>query len=172
MKKRTKLILGIGGVLLIYGRLCRWFDLYFFWDSKSIGWTVLLIGVISYLIDNIETRENQNKKTTLNKVGIDLLSFVLIAGTIFSISFRLFSDAYKVATNYLENDSSTRKQLGTVTGFGAMPSGSIQTETNSSGEFGFAVFQLTIKGEKKFKDVTVQLIKNPENPDWKVEQVE
>jgi hypothetical protein len=172
MKKRTKLILVIGGTLLVYGHLCRWFDLYFFWDSKSIGWMFLLIGAISYLFDNIEIRENQNKKTIWNKIGIGFLSFILIVGTIFSVSIRLFSDAYEVATNYIVTDSSLKEQLGIVNGFSIMTSGSIQTETNSEGEFGFAVFELTAKGDKKFKDLTIQLVKNPENPNWRVEQVE
>jgi len=152
--------------------LCRWIDIYFFWDSKLFGWTVLIIGGISYLIDNEEVRESQNKKTIGNKIGIGFLSFVLIVGTFFNLSTRLFSDAYRVATNYIVNDRTINEELGAISGFSIVSLGSIQTETNSQGEFGVAVFEFTAKGEKKFKDLTIQLIKNPENPDWKVEYVE
>jgi hypothetical protein len=172
MKKRTKLILIIGGALLLYGHFCRWFDVYFFWDSKSIGWTLLLIGGISFLVENMEVRESQDKKTIWNKIGIGLLSFIVIVGMIFSISIRFISDSYKVATNYIVNDNSIKEELGIVNGFSLVTTGSVQTETNSEGEFGFAVFELTVKGDKKFKDITIQLIKNPENPNWKVESVE
>jgi hypothetical protein len=51
--------------------------------------------------------------------------------------------------------------------------GSIQTvSAKPGGEFGFAAFELTAKGGTKFKDLTIKLIKNPENPNWKVELVE
>jgi hypothetical protein len=169
MKGRTKIISLLAVVLLIYGYLCRWFSIYFFWDSKSIGWTLLLIGTISYLIDNIAIRDSQNKKTILNKIGIGLLSFIIVVGAIFSISVRLFSDSYDVATDFIKNDNSLKEELGGINGFSLVTTGSIQTETNSEGEFGLADFELTAKGEKKFKDLTIQLIKNPDNPNWKVE---
>jgi hypothetical protein len=172
MKRSRKSILIMGGALLIYGYLCRWLDIYFFWDSKSIGWALLIVGGIGFLVSNIETRENQNRKTTWNKIGIGLLSFILGVGTIFSASIRLFSDAYGVATNYIQNDRSLKAQLGNVNGFSMVTTGSIQTQTNFKGKSGFAVFELTAMGDKKFKDLRIQLIKNPESPNWEVERVE
>jgi hypothetical protein len=159
MKQRTKSILLLGGVLLAYGYLCRWCDFYFLWDNKSFGWAILLIGAIMYLIDNIHTRESQNRKTIWNRIGIGFLSFILIVGAIFSISIRLFSDAYDAATTYIVNDTTIKEQLGTVSGFSIVTSGSIQTETNSDGEFGLAVLELTAKGDKKFKDLTISIDK-------------
>jgi hypothetical protein len=172
MKQKTKIILIASGILLFYGYMCRWLEVYFFWDSKSIGWILLMIGGICYLIDNIEIRESQNRRTIWNKIAIGLLSFILAVVTVFSVSMRLFSDAYQVATNYIVNDNFLKEELGTINGFSIITSGSIQTETNSEGEFGFAVFELTANGDRKFKDLTIQLIKNPENPFWKVQVVE
>ncbi len=172
MNKRTKFLAIIAAVLLLYGYLSRLLNIYFFWDSKSIGWSLLLIAIISYLVDNIAVRESQNKKTILNKIGIGLLSFFVVVVLIFSVSVKLFSDSYDVATNHIKNDYSLREELGEIKGFSLLTSGSIQTETNSDGEFGYAAFELTANGEKKFKDVTIQLIKNPENPSWKVESME
>jgi hypothetical protein len=168
MSKRTKIFVTITIALLIYGNLCRWFDLYFFWDSKSLVWDFLIITGISWIYDNMKNREQQKLQTTWNKVGIGILGFRLALGIFVSVYIRLFSETYSIATNYVRNDKSLQQELGTITGFGLHASGNWATEQNAKGKFESATFYFIVKGENKFRDITVHLSKDSEHPDWEV----
>ncbi len=168
--RRTKAILAVSGILLIYGYLARWLSLYFFWDSKAIGGELLLVALVSLLFDNMITRKNQNRTTTWNKVGIVLLSARLVIVLISSIYIR-FTDAYSVAIGRIENDGKLREEIGVINSWGLRTGWFITTVKDGTGESGFALFKLTAEGEKEYRDLTVQVVKDPENPDWHVTEV-
>jgi len=63
-------------------------------------------------------------------------------------------------------------EIGEIEGFGLIPTGGIQKTTDSQGTYGAATINLTIKGQKKFKDVTVYVIKYADQPEWIVEGFE
>jgi hypothetical protein len=172
MKNRTKILLAIGCILTIYGYLCRLLSIYFFWDSRAIGWVLILIGITFFLVDNMEARDEQAKNTVANKVGIGLLIFAGIALVGFNISTRIFSDVYDIATRYIADDQDLKREIGEVKGFGILTTGSIQVESNSYAEYGYAVFNFTLRGDYKYKDVTIELAKSPESPQWNVIQLE
>lgn len=148
LSKFTRLTLTVSLVLLAYGYLCRLIGINFFWESKSLGWAILLIGLIGLLADRIDIKDNENKKTLLEKIGIGLLVFILLVQCIL-VAVIPFSNAYESTKTYIKNDDSLKKELGEIQGFGLITTGGIQKTTDSSGEYGNAEINLTVKGEKK-----------------------
>ncbi|MEZ4773031.1 MAG: hypothetical protein R3D00_07605 [Bacteroidia bacterium] len=171
LNKFTKTVLITGLTFMLYGYLCRLIGIYFFWECKSIGWILLFIGVIGFLSNRIKIKTTEKKKTNLEKVGIGIIIFVLLVQTIL-VAVIPFTDAYLVATTHLINDDNLKTEIGNITGFGLIPTGSIQKATDSSGEYGSATINLTVRGDKAFKDITIYVVKNADSPEWKVEGIE
>ena len=169
IRRTTKIIFAIGLVLLIYGYLSREFKLYFFWDSKAFGWAVLFIGLLFYLIDLNRSRKSQGKKTIWVKIGIALIIFGFIVSTY--VIFNLHkSEPYKIATDYLKTNSQLKEEVGNINGFGLIPTGSVQIINVNGAESGRATFVLTVFGDKKYKDIDINLRKTSET-DWTVTSV-
>lgn len=57
LNKFTKTLLITGIVLILYGNISRIIDIYFFWESKSIGWNILFIGIIGLLLSLIKQKK-------------------------------------------------------------------------------------------------------------------
>lgn len=171
LNKFTKTVLIIGIILIFYGYLCRLIGLYFFWESKSIGWVFLLIGLIGILSNSIKIKKLEKRKILFEKIGIGIVVFMMLVQTILIVIIPL-TDAYSTAKTYLNNDIEINDEVGEIIGFGFIPTGGIQKTTDSNGEFGSATINITVKGEKKFKDITIYVIKNVDSPNWKVEGIE
>jgi uncharacterized protein with PQ loop repeat len=171
LSRRTKTLLSSGLLLIIYGYLCRAGGLYFFWESKSVGWTLLLIGIISFLADRIKIKKTEKRKHWLEQIIICFICFVFLIQAILLIVIP-FSDAFSVAKTYLQNNDDIKNEVGDVTGFGLIPTGGIQKSTDSQGESGNAAITLTIKGDKKFKDVIIYVVKRPDTTSWVVDGLE
>ena len=73
------------------------------------------------------------------------------------------SDAYGTAIEFLETDSTTKTEIGKVKGFGLIPTGAVQTTTINGVESGNATFEIIVRGDRKYKDVTIDLEKLPDS---------
>ena len=161
MSQRTKIILIIGAILLIYGYVCRLLTINFFWDSRSIGWVLMFIGLLSYWMDLRRIRKQTGKKTFWVTLGICFLAFGLIILPVVIYMLKT-SDAYNSAIEFLKNDPTIKKELGDINGFGLITTGSVSTTTINGVESGNATFEIMVRGDKKFKDVTIELTKMPD----------
>jgi hypothetical protein len=171
LSKFTRLTLTVSLVFLSYGYLCRLIGINFFWESKSLGWAILLVGLIGLLSDRIGIKDDEKKKALPEKIGIGFLVFILFVQCILVVIIP-FSNAYESAKTYIKDSDILKHELGEIQGFGLIPTGGIQKITDSSGEYGSAEINLTVKGEKKFKDIVVYVIKTADSPEWKVESFE
>ncbi|MFI5129087.1 MAG: hypothetical protein ACHQFX_03810 [Chitinophagales bacterium] len=169
MSRLTKTILIIGLILLIYGYLCRQFQIGFFWDSKTIGLIILFITLLSYWIDLRRTRSQKGKKTLWVTIGICILIFGLIVMPVVVFMLKT-SDAYATAIEYLKTDPKIKDEIGNVKGFGLIPTGSVGTTTINGAESGSASFEITVQGNNKNKDVTIHLEKTPDKS-WTVTDI-
>ncbi len=145
-------------VFLFYGYLCRTVGLYFFWESKTIGWTLLLITIVSILIQRIKAKKAANKKTLSEKIFIGIILFILL---IQSIIFFIIphTDAYKAAKEFLITDKNISNQAGSVYDIFLVPVGGVSMSSSSAGQTGQADLNFIIKGKNKFKDINLQLTK-------------
>lgn len=169
--KFTKATLATGLLFIIYGYVCRAAGLNFFWESKSIGWAFILIGLIGLLSDRVRIKRKDKQKSIPEKIGIGVIIFILLVQTIL-ISVIPFTDAFAVTKKYLLDNQELIDEVGQIEGFRLMPTGGIQKTTNSEGTYGAATINLTVKGQKKFKDVTVYVVKYVDQADWIVEGID
>lgn len=167
----TKAFLIIGVVFVGYGYFSRLIQLYFFWESKSFGWSLIFIGIIGALVDRVKVKKEKKQKSLIEKIGIGLFAFVLFVQVLFMIIIPM-TDAYSIATDYLRNDEKLIQEIGEIKGFGLIPSGFIQKSSDPQGESGNAQINLIVKGEKKYKDVTVYVVKTKESTEWKIDKIE
>lgn len=170
MNNLTKVLLGIGIILLVYGYLCRILHIYFFWDSKELGWVVLFIALLFYLFGLHRSRRLQRKRTVGVIIGIFFISFGLLISPFVLLMLKT-SDAYQAAIDYFETDPQIKDSFGEIKGFGLIPTGQFQSKIINGIESGDAEFIITIKGDKKYKDVSVRLKKTPET-NWSVISIE
>ncbi|MBN7815179.1 hypothetical protein [Algoriphagus pacificus] len=167
---KIKAIFGVSICLVVFGYLVRMVDLYFFWESKSLGFTLLLVSLAIFLRKDITTRKNKNLKNIWSHIGFWLIGFIVFVKVLMLVIIPN-SDAYEATKAYLKNNSELKSEIGEVKGHTILPSGSIQSTTDSNGTYGSAAFNLIIKGEKKFIERTIYVNKSPDE-DWSVVAVE
>lgn len=166
----TKLTLGFGLLLLIYGSISRILPINFFWESVSFGWVLIFLGLIGLLATEIEKRKDKNKKTIWNKIGIGFICFTLLIQT-FLIIVIPNSDAYIVSKEFILNNKDLKSEVGNINGFGLLPTGGISVQSDSNGEIGNATINVIIKGDKAYKSVTVFVFKDYKKG-WEVYRIE
>jgi hypothetical protein len=171
LSKFMKGILIAALLLLLYGYVCRWTGIYFFWESKSIGWILLFIVLIGLLLQRIKLKKMIRKKSIFEKIIIGFIIFLLFVKTILLL-ITPFTDAYAVATAHLRNDSNLQTEIGTIQGFSIIPQGGLNKSTENGKDSGAATITLIVKGEKKFKEVTVFVVKYEDREEWIVEGME
>ena len=135
-------------------------SIYFFWDSKTFGFLVLLLSLVSYLTGLYKIRKLQSKSTLWVRLGIGFFALLLI-GIPIMLAVMMNSDAYKAAISQLKSNPDIQKETGIIKGHGLLTSGNISTSTLNGVTSEEAQFSFTINGEKKYVDVTVSLIKEP-----------
>lgn len=166
LTKVSQRLIILTSALLIYGYFCRLLGLYFFWESKYIGWSLVAITVIFLLRDRINFKKSQERKTTSENVAIGLMIFFLVIQTVLLFVIPQL-DAYKIARQYFQTDKSVESEVGEVTSIILIPIGGFSSSTNSAGTTGEADLNFIVKGKTKFKDYNIQVVKE-ENSDWKI----
>jgi len=167
----TKVFLIAGVVMILYGFICRWCNIYFAWESKYLGVVVLLFGLLSLFSERIKFKKSKRLTPTGERIGLWLTLFVLSLQTVILLIFP-FSDAYAEAKRFLLTVPQIKEEVGDIKGFGLLPLGSIHVQTNSEGKSGEATILITVKGSKKYKDFTVNVVKEVDQPDWDVKSVD
>ena len=167
----TKISLMVGLLFVIYGYVCRLSGFYFFWESKSIGWAIVFIGIISLLFDRIKIKRKSGEKSIFERIGIAVIGFILLV-QLMLISIVPITDAYAVAKKVLKDDAKLKSEIGEIQAFVLIPIGGIQKTTDSEGTYGSATINLTAKGQNKFKDITIYVTKYADQPEWIVEGIE
>jgi len=157
-------------LLMMYGYLCRMADLFIFWDSRTLGWSFFIIGFISFLVDNASIKKYHNKKYRLEVIGIVLLTIILIGKITFIYLVRQ-SPAYKAACDYVVNNKQIREEVGNYCGFTRFPIGFIQNSSNVEGVSATANFMMTVKGDRRYKDISVILFKYKDGENWVVQEI-
>lgn len=156
--------------LILFGYLVRGFDIFIFWESKPIGYAILLICIAILLWKDITTRKSLKVKNAWSHIGFWIIVFFLFVNTLIIIILPN-SDAYKAAKDYLNNDSQLTSEIGEIKGYTVLPSGGIETSSNSNGTHGAASIALIIKGTEKYKESVIYVKKTPDT-DWTVIGIE
>jgi hypothetical protein len=163
----TKKVIIMTVAFLLCGYLCRLIGLYFFWESKTIGWTLFWIAIIFILRDRIKEKKLQNKKTLIEKIGIGFSVFViLIKGVLFFATQQ--TAAFESATNFIKTNPEIKAKVGTVKSIFLVPFGGMSMTTSSQGSAGQADLNFIVKGSEKYIDLNLLLNKDFETG-WQIE---
>src|SRR5690606_20330841 len=158
MRKFRNLLVGLGLTLIVIGYLVRWMGIYFFWESRYIGFMVLLIGMVIFLSEQVRLNRQQGRKTIWVKIGMGIILFILLIQTILLFVIPR-TDAYAVATRNIKANHEVQTRIGNVKSISVVPKGMITMSTVNNYSSGEASFFLIVKAEKKFVDVSMDLLK-------------
>ena len=161
----TKSLAIITAVFIGYGYLCR-LGIYFFWESLSIGWVLFWIVLISFLTDRIRAKKKLNKIRVGEKIGIGFCVFVIIIkGVLFFATPH--TDAYSKAVSAIRNNPAIQAETGAVKSIFLKPVGNISVAQKGEASTGEADLYFIIKGDKKYIDFNLSLVKQ-ESTDWEI----
>ncbi|MBX2899415.1 MAG: hypothetical protein KF775_07180 [Cyclobacteriaceae bacterium] len=152
-----KVALYVGIVLFLYGSLAQMLSIYFFWESRVLGYVLILCSVsivaiveffIAIKVFDPFYREGWRTLFTLIFSGMFLGLQLLFA----------FSDSLEIAKREIESNAVIKSEVGQITGFGWITDGgSIKTSGNTLHSSTHAILTLIVKGENAFAFVTVEL---------------
>lgn len=167
LSRFMKVILIVAAVVIIYGYLCRYAAIYFFWESEYIGWMLLYIGFIAILLQRIKMKRMIRKESVMEKIIIGIIVFVLLLKSVLLV-VTPFTDAYTAAKKYLLSNDGIRAQVGNIQGFSVVPEGNINKSMQADKNSGLATLVLIVKGDKQYRKVTVYVVKRENEQDWLV----
>jgi hypothetical protein len=161
----------IGILLLIYSNYAYHSSVYFFWESGEVG-LLLFIGGLSSFCAFLARIKKQEKKD--HKLFTILFVMLALFALIFAGILALFtnSNAYKVAKAYLMHDEKLETQLGNINDVSFVLSGEMSSgiKVHNILTGGKAKFRVIVKGENKYAEVTISLIRKED--EWIVQNYE
>ena len=159
-----KAMIIIAILLIAYGYGCRFFNIYFFWESRYLGWMLLLAGAGLLLFNRIVIKNFRWREVVLELIAVVILFLVIILQTSILIFFP-GTQAYKAGIRILKNHNKLISELGMIKNTSIVPVGQIQWTSAHDDQMKAAKFNIIVKGEKRYRDVTVYLEKLPDG-DW------
>ena len=155
MSTATKVVFIFGILLLIYGYLCRLFSIYFFWDSKYVGWLGVLSAVLLFLIDIRMARIRQRQNIFFVRVVVAIIViFLALEGSV--IVWLKTSTVYDEATELIRSDDMIKTQVGDIRGFSLIPGINIINIINAPSSETLT-FVITIRGNRAYKEMEITI---------------
>src|SRR6186713_866913 len=117
MSTSTKIIFIIAFLLLIYGYLCRFLNIYFFWDSKHFAWIMMATGLMGFFIDLKKILKAQKKSALLPQlfIGIIIVAFGIAGGGVLLVNS---SKTYQDTIESIKTDEVIKSEMGDIKGVG------------------------------------------------------
>jgi hypothetical protein len=147
----------VGVLLFLYGSLAQILSIYFFWESRVLGYVLILSSVSIFAI--VEFFIAIKVFDSFYREGWRTL-FILVFSAMFlglTLLFA-FSESLEIAKREIESSAEIKSKVGQITGFGWITDGgSIKTSGNDLHSSTHAVLTLIVKGENAFANVTVEL---------------
>jgi hypothetical protein len=163
----TKWLLGTGALLLFYSWVCQAVGIYFFWESGSIGFLLLLLGCISLCL-NLVNAKAQQRRPALIEQAITLVLILALAIYLIIFGSFLASDAFEAAAKFLKTDGRVQDEIGQVTGVIPVAEGQISTRSTDRGEVGEGTLIVIAKGSRKFRRYEIKSVKSIDSDHWQV----
>ncbi|MDW3209626.1 MAG: hypothetical protein R8N23_07160 [Reichenbachiella sp.] len=157
----------IGLILMIYGKLAKTLDIYFFWESYNTGYAILTasIGVIL----GVELFIKLGIFKAYFRSGWRTASHILVIALFVGINMLFaFSESLDVAKERITNNQEVISAIGQVKGFGFLTTGSSSSSSNGYKKSEHAVYTLIAKGTEAFAEVTV-IVSKEDGEDWHFE---
>ncbi len=163
---RTRVLISITTIFLLYGYLCRFAGLYFFWESKTIGWVLFFITLIFFLLDRIKIENARNGKAVGEKIGIAVQILVLITKAVLLVAVP-YTDSYAKAVDYIKSNQYIQSKTGTVKDIFFVPYGSTSHQSTPNGAVEQSDLHFVVKGADKYIDLNLLMSKDVDS-DWEI----
>src|SRR6185436_14000963 len=116
MSTATKVVFLFGIFLLIYGYLCRFLHIYFFWDSKYFGWIGVISGILLLLIDIRMARIRQRQNIFFVRFFVAVI-VIFLALEASAIIWLRTSSVYDEMKELVGRDDVMRAEIGGIRGY-------------------------------------------------------
>ena len=155
MSSATKIVFMLGILLLIYGYLCRFLNIYFFWDSKYFGWLGIISGALLLLIDIRIARMRQNQNIFFVRLFVAVIViFLAVEGS--AIVWLKTSTAYENLKEAILTDGTIKTELGEIRGLNLIPGINIIDIVNAPSTE-ILTFNITVRGQRAYKELEVSI---------------
>ena len=127
-------------IILAYGYICRWFDIYFFWESKIIAVPILLL-MMFYISAKTFIKEREFLSSAFLWIIICLFGFYQTYN-----EFNLNKEAVGKSKNFIKDSQLIKNNVGKIE--------SIDFPVNNRNLSGndYSI-KFVVKGEKKYADI-------------------
>ena len=167
LSRITRNLVIVTTALLLYGYLCRVLGIYFFWESKTMGWVLFWVTIIAVLRGRIKHKKLQNKKTFVEKIGVgSSILVIIIKGVMFFAIPQ--TNAYDNALNFIKTNNAIQSEIGSVNSVFIVPFGRMSMTKNVQGSAGQADLHFVVKGSKKYIDINLLMSKDFDT-NWQIE---
>ena len=127
-------------VILAYGYICRWFDIYFFWESKIIAVPILLL-MMFYISAKTFIKEREFLSSAFLWIIICLFGFYQMYN-----EFNLNEEVLNKSKNFILNNKTIESEIGKIE--------SIDFPVNNRNLSGSDYsIKFVVEGEKKYADI-------------------
>ncbi|KAA9332196.1 hypothetical protein F0P96_11985 [Hymenobacter busanensis] len=154
----------------MYGYLCRWLKIPFFWESQTVGWCLLLLTAFLYLLNRIDHRQALQKQVIGEKLGLAMIGFFALIISIVWVALAQ-SDAYAAAKRAIGRSLAVRQEIGSLQDVFIRPTGQLNIQSSAEGKSGQASLYLVAKGDKEFRDIRADLSKLPTDSAWVLRRI-
>ena len=131
-------------IILAYGYICRWFDIYFFWESKIIAWPILLM-IVFFSSLKVFIKEREILSSSSLYIIICLYGFYHMYN-----EFNLNEEVLNKSKNFILNNKTIESEIGKIESVD-FP---VNNRNLSGNDYSIT---FVVKGEKKYADVIVNL---------------
>ena len=131
-------------VILAYGYIYRWFDIYFFWESKIIAWPILLM-IVFFSSLKVFIKEREFLSSSFLYIIICLYGFYQMYN-----EFNLNEEVLNKSKNFILNNKTIESEIGKIESVD-FP---VNNRNLSGNDYSIT---FVVKGEKKYADVIVNL---------------
>ncbi len=155
--------------LLLYGYLCRIASIYFFWESKTIGWFLFFILVVVWMREVIVLKRKANRNSVLEKIVVGFSVFILLVKMIMWIVIPTTS-VFNKAVAFIRHNKELYSEVGQIRSVVLLQQGSISMSSSDKGETGQADLYFIVKGSEKYLDINIVMEKENAG-EWQIQIV-
>lgn len=167
LNQSIKLLFLVSLSFIVLGYIVRRFSIFFFWESKQIGFLLLGIMLAIFLRIDSKNRKALKIKNVFSQIGFWVVLVILFFQHLTLIIYPR-TDAYSEVVDFIRTNEAIENELGKVNGFTILPAGSFHKVMDNAGTSGTATFVFLVKGENQFKEIQFVVEKKADLPDWEV----
>ena len=166
----VKIMTILGAALMIYGKVVKHLNIYFFWESFYIGYAFVTISLGAVLL--VELLIIIKLFKDYYREGWRTAMHIFITGLIVFITTSFyFSESLDAVKNEIRTNVEVIELVGQVEGFGWFTTGSTSNVTDSNGISMSGAYYIIVKGKKAYTELLIAFRRKNDEP-WELKIIE